>query len=573
MAQVYNHNGQDVTATQWNLLKHLTNRRLREKSNTLTINDNKVLLRTYGGDESLFAHDILTLAKMGFIEKTTAVTGKKLSSIMVTNEGMGDADKPSKTPLHPGVRRPIVSNANDREQTLPATITDALSNTAKVGLQSNLFMMKKIAGIRNWHPDFNADARAAIKELQAWGTDPIFSDTYCDWRGRVYNQSSTFGSYLQGGTMRALLEATEADEVDVDSKEYAYFLTIIKAEYNVTEGNYKSILNLSDKAIAGPKTLQRIRAAWAIAEIKRTGSTRYMVEQDASCSGGQFVALMTGDQRLGKYTNLLPDVVKHDLYMLISEDPEARELLSDKCVTDPKQIRNAAKPAVMQGFYGASATSISEKIWDDHDGAYTSYMTQEQVDWDHPEASPEEKAEWLALSPCVDSTITWLGVEWKYEEIENLTTMMHGRLFKEFPKFADFKKGMNAWYRDCAKAAGEAMFVEMEWVTPNGMLIQRTIKDGSTGGAMPNFVHSVDASVVHLVINQCAAEGITLKTVHDAFFTTISNTLRLRQIVADAYRTSIEAVAAPAGVSEFTPNASMLRDLNESTLVGEVAYA
>ena len=54
--------------------------------------------------------------------------------------------------------------------------------------------------------------------------------------------------------------------------------------------------------------------------------------------------------------------------------------------------------------------------------------------------------------------------------------------------------------------------------------MKRVVGDGDTfddkgavKGAAPNFTHSVDACFLHMVANECAAEGIPLLPIHDCF--------------------------------------------------------
>ena len=550
--RTYNVNGNDITATQWALLNQINSmQHSAKKHDSVQLNGNPIFLRQYNDNEAALFHDITALAGMGLIK----VLKQDAKHRVTWTEAGATSFSPSNEPITPGVRRPAVTNGTCAEQHIPATITDALTTLGSTPLYVNQDMAAFMGSLDGrFHKDWLREHKAAMKGLLSWGDDALYSDTYIDWRGRTYCQSGTFGSFTQGGTQRAMLDA-EPVSVEVGSKEYNYFLTIIEAEYNVTEENYEEILMTSAQEIRGGKHLQRFRAAFAIQEIKETGQTGYMIEQDASCSGGQIIALLTGDAKLAKYTNLLPDSVKHDLYTFISDDAQVQDLLLAKGIRSKALIRSAAKPVVMLSFYGASADSIALNIWEENDGEMS------EVD------------EWVDDSVAVPiGTITWLNKEWTMPELHALVTIMSERLKNQFPSFKGFSGAMQSWY---AKSTNndESRFTTMEWVTGNGHLISRVIDVDKKGGTMPNFVHSVDASIVHRVINECARQGITIMTVHDAFFTTIDKALVLKQIIAQCYAEVIEATEDPTGRNVFTPCSTMLKGLKDAALVGEITYA
>ena len=551
---------QDITATQMSLLTQINKIKYgkAEHQDMNLTGGNKLFDRIYNSNEAAMIHDAMDLAKKGLITLTKAG-----AILRVSYTELGTATlSVSSTPITPGVRRTAVTNGTCAEQHIPATITDALTTLANTPLRVNQWMATKVLGIKgNWaisKEAFNRESKAALMGLLAWGEGDIYSDAYCDWRGRVYLQTGTFGSFTHGPSMRAMLESAPV-AVAEGSKEWDYFLTIISKEYGVTEENYEKYLGLERHQIINAGTLQAMRAARAIQEIKETGQTGYMIEQDASCSGGQIIALLTGDTKMAKYTNLLPDSVKHDMYTLISSAPEVTAMLADKGIVAKRLIRSAAKPVVMLSFYGASADSIALNIWTEQMGEFT--ITDA---WD---ANPGDA---MPLG-----SINWLGKDWEPTELFELVAAMAGELNKQFPIFSKFAGAMQGWYakRSNLAASKGDEFVNMEWVTANGHMISRYIEDGKKGGTMPNFVHSVDASIVHRVINECARRGITITTVHDAFFTTVDKALELRQVVAQCYAGVVTDTQDPTGKGIFNVDSSMLNTLKDSALVGEIAYA
>jgi len=546
----YNVNGQDINAAQYTVLKKTNAYKYLPKDSTkvkaLPLHLDETVLAIYGNDKAALIHDIADLTKKGLI-RTIPGTGGALWA-EATEEGL-IVNEPSKTPLRVGYHRPAVSNSANNAQEMPDIMKNALQTLADTPLVLNEEMRKLVQRTRMnaWTPE----ERAVIKGLLEW-EGPIYSEAFCDWRGRAYNQSGTFGSYTQSKINRAMLDAPEATDIKHGSREYRYMLTITESEYGVNDKNWGQILN---KPITEPSDLNRYRAALAIKEVKTTGKTAYMMEQDASCSGAQFVAMLMGDTKMAKYTNLLPDSVKHDLYTFIVKDSTIVNLLNSVGITDPRKIRNAAKPVVMLSFYGSYHEQIALNIWIDNEGEMVENSNGEEV-------------------PNKNATIKWLRGEWNWDTLSYYTEIAQRKLDAEFPSFGDFKGRMAAWFASINDE--DSAYFPIEWVTPNGWLIERNRTGADAGGTMPNFVHSLDAAVVHRVINQCAAEGITIKTVHDAFFTTPTNALRLREIVAQCYAAVIRETPNPyQGTKEaytkgFNYNNTMLDNLKDSTLIGEV---
>ncbi len=547
----YNVNGHDINAAQFAILKKAYSYHFVPKGSTgvkaLPLHRDEKIQSIYGDDKATLTHDVMDLVKKGLIRYTAGTGGAMWAE--ATPEGL-IASEPSKSPLRVGYNRPAVSNAGDNAQSLPSVMQNALQTLADTPLVVNEEMRTKLAktNINGW----TNEERAVVKGLLAWD-GPIYSEAFCDWRGRAYNQSGMFGSYTQSKINRAILDAPEATPIKWGSKEYKYLITITDHEFGVNETTWKGIL---DKPITEPADLSKYRAALAIQEIKRTNKTAYMVEQDASCSGAQFVAMLQGDTKLAKYTNLLPDSIKHDLYNYIVEDTAIQGILKEVGITRPKKIRNAAKPVVMLSFYGAQDESIAMNIWLENEGPMDEGPDDTEV-------------------PHPTETMKWLGGTWTWRALNLYTQAAGRRLQDEFPSFTAFKARMASWFQQAQNCKPEDNeFVNIEWVTPNGWLVERNLQ--AVGPVMPCFVHSLDAAVVHRVINQCAAEGITIKTVHDAFFTTPTHALRLREIVAQCYASVIRDTANPYEgtrkdfTEPFQYNNSMLDNLKDSSLIGEI---
>lgn len=476
--------------------------------------------------------------------------------ILKTAKHIMPSFEPTTYPLKPGHRKPVIANNNKQD---PGEIAmEALINQAKTPVYANKYMIKKLHANWKWDRTVPDAVKSSITQFRAWlkkqdDNAPIHSDAYADWRGRINLASGTFGSYQHNRLIRACLDGPQVP-VDVNSDEYNYFLTIIAEEYEVSPLNYDKILTSDIKTT---KDALAHKAALAIHEIRTTGKTGYLVEQDASCSGGQIIALLTGDKKLARLTNATITDTKQDFYSHIASQEDCAQVLHHFGIDDPSLQRTAAKPIIMVSFYGGHTSSIINKIWIDNDGKF-------------------EEAKDASLRTITQPTgqLYWLGQMWEYEDLQRLVETMAAHV-NRFPGFRAIKSIMSKWFNEAPKRESDDkdanVVTKLEWTTANGMQIQRFV-DGS-GGCMPNFVHSVDAAIVQRTTNQCADEKLYLLTVHDAFVTTINSTFRIRDIVRTAYADVIRETQLPtASIGKkqtIEDNESMLNDLQHAVIIGE----
>src|SRR6056300_1803932 len=95
--------------------------------------------------------------------------------------------------------------------------------------------------------------------------------------------------------------------------------------------------------------------------------TRLMIENDASSSGAQIIALSTGDRKIAEASNVLATKQKNRLYDLVAmdtvNDPEFLKIpaLRDANLTW-EDLAKAAKSQNMVSFYGAGAATKTANI-------------------------------------------------------------------------------------------------------------------------------------------------------------------------------------------------------------------
>ena len=308
-------------------------------------------------DEIIPGVDWEALVTNGFLRKSRGLLKlhKKLSGFLSVADD----------PVLPGSRRPMVSSILEDDEFGEIPV-DALVKTSRQAFIVNSFMADKIKNAQ-WDDSVSDGVRKAARKT-AYHTSPLFHDAYCDWRGRVYYQSSDWGSIFNSKVVRSMLDSQHADEMNTD--DFRYMCAVVEEEFEVTIHNFLDVMAIT---ITNAYDAQRVRAAYAIFEYTKYRKTAYLMEQDATCSGGQIVALLTGDRDLGIATNVVPSPVKQDLYKEISDNDNMMQiwhLLGLDGMEHKGLRRELAKPVVMVSFYGGSADAVFVNVWDRYEGEF-----------------------------------------------------------------------------------------------------------------------------------------------------------------------------------------------------------
>ncbi len=291
------------------------------------------------------------------------------------------------------------------------------------------------------------------------------------------------------------------------------------------------------------RSAQRVRAALAIHEVKTTGATAYLLEQDASCSGGQIIALLTGDQNLGEATNIIRSSTggKQDIYRRLSEALSMEPVWHILGLSGPLHAntrRKLAKPVIMVSFYGGKEKGILNSMWLNYNGSF------------------EDEGD--DAKPC--GSIVVGDAELSVETAERLIKAMTKQL-NQFPGF----QSILAWAQKTGSMVERLHEGCWSWETATGFIAASTTI--TTAGMMPNFVHSIDGAIVQTVLT-AVGDSFPVGTVHDAFFTTPANALELKRIVKEAYVAVIEDTILPDEFATFNSNTWLLDQVEESICVG-----
>ena len=506
-----------VTATEWNLLRAIN----RSKENW-TQNQ----IENYLGDTMQYLRD------SGLLRKREDGWSCK--------RGIMSSFKPSTERITPGSRRPLVSSVMDASE-FGEIPHDALNVAADNYWVVNEDMRERILNAEWAESTPEAVVRSA--RATAWHKGDLFHDAFCDWRGRVYVMAGEYGSLLHNKAVRSMLDAPVAEPVEGEA--WDYMLQCLEHEFGVTLSNYRDVM---DSTITSTTDAQRVRAALAIHEVLTTGATAYLLEQDASCSGGQIIALLTGDENLAEATNIIPSESgrRQDIYRRLSESDGMMPFWHALGLAGPlhnKTRRDLAKPVIMVSFYGGKEKGILNSMWLRYHGEF--------------EGSED--------NPTPIGQIVINGYTLDVSTAERLIKAMTRQL-NEFPGF----QAILAWAQKTGARIENTLEGCWSWETATGFVAASSTITAS--GMMPNFVHSIDGAIVQSVLT-AVGDSFAVGTVHDAFFCTPAHALELKAIVKEQYIAVIEDTVIPQDFADFEPNLWLLDRVPDSLCVGELTGA
>ena len=524
----YDFLGHKITTGQWNLVKIVCNKfddRVDAEGNfNYRENFGLMCVMMKSPEEEIKELCEMGLLKAGTKPDTLRMVGK-------TRMGLQPRAEPSK----PGQHRPIVSRRwTGSKLEIGEVAMDAMTRLAEQGLRVNADVAAMLDDVDQWA---NAQVAASVKQACRKAGEVVYSDTFVDWRGRVYMQTGAWGSPQQSRLMRALMEAPEAKPLDLESEAGVYFLELIEDEYDVTITNYGDIL---DTAIRNSHDALRYRAALALAEVITSGATAYLLEQDASCSGGQIIAHLTGDRDLASAVNACVREGRGDLYLTLADDASLDRMwhLLGLQGDDNRSIRRQlAKPVVMVSFYGGGEDSIVANLWEAHDGEF------------------DAEGEMIGTVEVYGFTIT-----------PQLAAQIVRGLCMQLDRFAGFKA-----FKSWGTSNGQVLAnddVTAQWETATGFVAIGT-PGMRASGLMPNYIHSVDGAIVQTVLVDPALADACVVTIHDAFLTTPDRALELRDAVRRAYVAVIEATEVPNwGGKDMQHDEDFIHEIMDAKIVG-----
>lgn len=387
--------------------------------------------------------------------------------------------------------------------------------------------------------------------------DPIYFPINMDYRSRVYPASSGLLSFQGSDLSRGLLRLAQGEPLTgvgrnsllihaanlfgLDKRPYAEraawanenLPNMVRSGMEPEGGTFWMKADKPWQFLSVCKDLYRTT------ELGQDSTSLCMA--DASASGFQMLALLTGNERLAHLTNLTPSESRQDLYSHITElvIPEVLARAGQHkelgLILDRGLSRDIIKPAIMAVPYGISVIGVSRLLATDlMEWLYTGTQDQKKV------------RDYLSGTA-------------------HLAVAIHSVLTREFPEMFQAMRLIKAVARLSFERNGK-----MEWTTPSGFpwrqAIMKThitsvrpslgkeklwvdIEDAEEGAldvpanisaAPANFIHSLDAAVIHNSVHQMPPQA-PIATVHDCIGTSANymETFKLR------YRQELRKVFDP----------------------------
>lgn len=292
--------------------------------------------------------------------------------------------------------------------------------------------------------------------------------------------------------------------------------------------------------MAADSPFQALAAAFEIVAMWRHGPgyvSSLPIRVDGTCNGLQHLAILAGDEEVARAVNVLPNDKPADIYQEIAdattkalqEDTDAEAIpLRDAWlrITDGRLPRSLTKRPVMILPYGGTMQ------------AFTSYT----LDW----LEDNRNEHWGQIDEFA------------------MAAYMSKKMWSTVQQRMPGPMQIMRWLKNTAAAAA-ASHAPLYWTTPCGFVVRHfygkmrgskveTKLDGrklhiktwqptdvmsvpdQTRGIAPNFVHSMDASVLIGCIRTCHAENITsITTIHDAFGTVAADMSKLAAVLRECF--------------------------------------
>lgn len=377
---------------------------------------------------------------------------------------------------------------------------------------------------------------------------------FCDSRGRVY--PLTQGISPQGSDVqKGMLRFADGKWVESGTTACEWFLynganlwgfdkatPQERIDWHAEHG--AQILAFADDPIENQGWLDADNPvqflAWAFeyAELIRTGRvcSHMPVALDGSCSGLQHFSAMLRDEVGGAAVNLTFNPKMNDIYRAVAE--VAAEAMK-KAEPDEAGYREAwlthginrsvTKRSVMTTSYGVTKRSAIRYVIDDYLRVHDFIRPREH----YPAASYLMDFVWPAISAVVvkgKQAMSWLDKAGKQlvkdkADVEGVITWVTPSGFLASQAYYDYEE-----HNVATKLYGHARIkVLVESKDPSSAQHSQ--------GLSPNFIHSMDASHLHLVTAKMAEliPGASLAMIHDSFGTHAADTDVLYKVLRDEF--------------------------------------
>ena len=380
------------------------------------------------------------------------------------------------------------------------------------------------------HKDFYK----TIKRANQLGDKPFYQRCHLDYRGRVYLSKSKL-NYQADDLQRGLIEFAEGKKPRKGDMKYLWIhlantfgmkgtaddleKQAKKKEKEFIKWGKYPVKWYSEWSKQADDKWQFIRTCMELVELKENPNYKstLIVEVDQSTSCLQHIALIMGDTKLACDVNLCDEY--HDVYQEIADGTS--ELLRAKLTAGER--RKLIKLALMPWTYGGDAWSACQDYHKSEMKFLKDMTASQRLSFAHRminriiQALPTAERyteNWQQLVDARFDNTTYRNSVWetpseftvycyKQQEDERRVRVWAGKSKNESKR--DDEKRLTAW-------------------EPNNRPDQDAIKTAFP----PNFVHSIDASVMHLVLASTPRNQAVVG-VHDALGTHIRHAGDVRE--------------------------------------------
>jgi len=403
-----------------------------------------------------------------------------------------------------------------------------------------------------------------LKEATRLGKMVFWHAYFCDFRGRFYSDSYLI--HPQGGDLdKSLLKAAAPIEV-TDTGLYwikvnlANLFGVDKISFDarvkwcdsqmeiwraVVEDPIVNREMYEDDAPKKNATFQRLAAIFDLIKAIDEGLSEVPVQIDGSCNGIQHWAALTRDETIGPEVNLCSHPRPRDVYQLVAD--ECTEMLQvtddhgwhdkflahyvDKETGEPRIPRKVCKRSVMCDPYGISSWAVTKYV-----------LTEGHMAWaekDEQRHAAEAMGRLIcsakdhAMQHCNNGKEFVKAIaNWVFQETKkpfSWITPSGFEVINYYHKVETHPAGVRIWHKDFnLKATNHKLNF--------GIYTDEHDPRAAVTAMSPNFVHSLDASHMSLVVDRLSDMGIEFfSMIHDSFGVMANYVPMLRDVTKETF--------------------------------------
>ncbi|MCP4126774.1 MAG: hypothetical protein GY753_06900 [Gammaproteobacteria bacterium] len=375
----------------------------------------------------------------------------------------------------------------------------------------------------------------SIKTAEKFSEEPaIYFPHHLDFRGRAYPMPNVFNP--QGDDVaRGLLQFAEGKAITTPSARQWFlvhganlwgFKGPFADRVHAIEAMHTDILTILKDPLSHTVWAQASEPfqflAWCFEygewQENRAFTSHIPCAMDGSNNGLQLMSLLLRDQDMGYSTGCMPSATPSDIYQDVA-DGVKRRLQSDPTTEHLALLRYGVdralmKKAVMSVPYGSSYFSITRQF---QETVYARFIDGDELPFDgrlHSHCAALATATWETIKTLMPQAIELM--EWLKDTIRpaienneevSWTTPMGLQVYQGYRRTIR---------RRVVTAIGSKVRKEAYYQDPLDILSTRN----NLRAIVPNFIHSLDSSVMMATANLMESRGInSLAMVHDSFAT------------------------------------------------------